>query len=68
MQNASALIPLSAMARRLHVPVKWLREEAEAGNIPHLNAAGHLLFDYQTIEQILLDRARSGGRKLAHAA
>jgi hypothetical protein len=51
------LTPLSAMARRLRVPVKWLREEAIAGRIPHLNAGGRLMFEPGTVEQVLTARA-----------
>ena len=46
------------MARRLRVPVRWLRNEAEAGRIPHVQAERVLLFDPATVEQVLLDRAR----------
>ena len=46
------------MARRLRVTAKWLREEAEAGRIPHLKAGPRLLFDPETVEQVLLERAR----------
>lgn len=57
---------LSAMARRLRVPAKWLRAEAEAGRIPHLQAGNALLFDPQTVERIVIARLRgldeSGGR------
>jgi hypothetical protein len=47
------------MARRLRVPVRWLRgEEPEAGRIPHVPAGKVLLFDPETVEQVLLERAR----------
>ncbi len=52
------LLILSAMARRLRVPTKWLREEAEAGRIPHLKADTALLFDRELVERLLLERAR----------
>jgi len=42
------------------VPVKWLREEAEAGRIPHLKADKVFLFDPATVEAVLLERARQG--------
>ena len=50
--------PLHAMARRINVPAKWLRAEAEAGRIPALNAGGALLFDPELVEQIIRDRLR----------
>jgi hypothetical protein len=49
------------MARQLRVSVGWLRAEAEAGRIPHLKADKVLLFDPETVERILLARARKGG-------
>ncbi len=55
------LLSLGQMARRLRVPVKWLREEADAGRIPGLKAGKAYLFDRETVERVLLDRARQGG-------
>ncbi|MBX3410390.1 MAG: hypothetical protein KF859_10960 [Phycisphaeraceae bacterium] len=49
---------LGAMARRLRVPAKWLRAEAEAGRIPHLRAGSALLFDPEVVERIVFDRLR----------
>lgn len=49
---------MGPMARRLRVTAKWLREEAEAGRIPHLKAGPRLLFDPETVERVLLERAR----------
>lgn len=64
--EAKKPLHLGAMSRRLHVPAKWLRAEAEAGRIPHLRAGNALLFDPQTVERIVFDRLRrldeSGGR------
>lgn len=50
---------LGAMSRRLRVPAKWLRAEAEAGRIPHLRAGSVLLFDPDVVERIILDRLRT---------
>ena len=50
------LFTLGAMARRLGVETKWLREEAASG-LPHIKAGKTLLFDVGTVEQILLNRA-----------
>jgi hypothetical protein len=49
------------MARRLRVPVKWLREEAAAGRVPHLRADKALLFDPDAVERVLLERAGREG-------
>ena len=48
------------MARRVRVPAKWLRAEAEAGRIPCLKADKAILFDPNAVEAVLLDRARQG--------
>lgn len=58
MRNESRLLPAGPMARRLRVPVRWLKAEAEAGRIPHVRADRVLLFDPETVEAVLLDRAR----------
>ncbi len=55
------LLPVGPMARRLRVPVTWLRVEAEAGRIPHLRAGKVLLFDPDTVEHLLAERARREG-------
>ena len=54
-------LKLSEMARRLGVPILWLRAEAEAGRVPHLRTGSGMLFDSETIERILSDRARQEG-------
>ena len=56
------LLTAGAMARRLRVPVKWLRDEAEAGRIPHVKADTALLFDPETVERVLLERAQRKGK------
>jgi hypothetical protein len=61
MNAVPKLVPLGQLARRLRVPVRWLREEAEADRIPHLKAGKALLFDHEAVERVLLDRARQGG-------
>ena len=60
MLTQSKLLPVGPMARRLRVPVRWLRSEAEAGRIPHVKAERVLLFDPEAVESILLERARNG--------
>lgn len=57
--NNSSLIPLRLMARRLGVPVRWLREEAKAGRLPHLNAGGRILVHPEAVECELTARAAS---------
>jgi len=51
------LLPLFAMARRLHVPNKWLRIEAEAGRLPCLIAGSQILFNPTIVEPLIIERA-----------
>jgi hypothetical protein len=50
------LIPLGAAARMLHVPPRWLADEARAGRIPHLDAGGRLLVDVAAVSAALSER------------
>lgn len=63
MITQSKLLPVGPMARRLRVSVKWLREEAAAGRVPHLQADPAILFDPDTVERVLIERAKQGGAK-----
>ena len=47
------LLPLSRMARRLHVTVGWLRSEADAGRVPCLRADKRYLFVPDVVERSL---------------
>jgi hypothetical protein len=61
--TAPVLLPLNLMARRVRVPARWLRAEAEAGRVPHLRAGAVFLFDADTVIRVLTERARrEGGR------
>ena len=52
------LLTLPQLARRLKVSQRWLRDEAEAGRIPCLNAgSGRYLFSSTAVERALLERA-----------
>ena len=57
----SKLLPIGPTARRFRVPVTWLREEANAGRVPHLKAGRSILFDPEAVEAVLLERARQTG-------
>jgi hypothetical protein len=54
----SQLLPLNIAARRLRVPLAWLRAEAEARRIPALRAGKMWLCDLAAVEAALLERAR----------
>jgi hypothetical protein len=58
METTTRLLPLNVVARRLRVPVRWLRSEAEAGRIPCLRAQNQFLCDLVAVEAVLLERAR----------
>jgi len=58
------LLPIRFVARRLRVTVAWLRAEALAGRVPHLNAGGRILMNLATVEKALAERAaREGVRR-----
>jgi hypothetical protein len=69
--DQAKLLPLSQVARELRVPVKWLRDEALAGRVPHLRAGTQFLFDLEALTDVLAKRARSNGsaadREASHA-
>lgn len=52
------LLTAGQMARQLGVPVRWLKAEAEAERVPHLKADTVLLFEPETVEEVLVQRAR----------
>jgi hypothetical protein len=51
------ILALGPMARWLRVTTRWLRAEAEAGQIPHIKADKVLLFDPNVVEAVLIRRA-----------
>jgi hypothetical protein len=57
------LVKTGIMARRLGVPVRWLRSEAEAGRIPCLKAEKVFLFDEGAVIELLAKRARGQNDK-----
>jgi len=52
-----SLLPLRAMARRLRIPMRWLRNEVEAGRLPHTRAGSAILFSPPAVERVLIERA-----------
>lgn len=43
------------------IPIFWLKAEAEAGRLPHVNAGGVLLFDLEEVERALREQAKRKG-------
>lgn len=54
-------LPLTVVARRLRVPVAWLKTEAEAGRIPHLKAGKQILLVPEVVQKVLAERATREG-------
>ena len=59
--NSNRLLRLNAAAQRFGVPRAWLREEALAGHLPHINVRGNLFFEPDLLESALKAVLRSGG-------
>ena len=59
MNNDPQLLSDSLLARRLKIPVAWLRQQADAGRLPHVKAGKRYLFNDEAVRQSLLDRATS---------
>jgi hypothetical protein len=63
----SELVILPRAARRLGVPVKWLREQADAGKVPCLRAGARYLFDLDAVRQELAKQAAESRQGVDHA-
>jgi hypothetical protein len=64
----SELLSLSSMARRAGVTQQWLREQADAGTVPCLQAGRRYLFSLPAVLEALAVRAsrpafKEGGSK-----
>lgn len=67
--DTKKLVTVGVMARRLRVPVAWLRAEAEAGGVPHLRAGRAILFSPEAVEKVLVERAgQPGGKEKVYAS
>lgn len=60
MEDTHALLPLGPMARSLGLPVRWLRNEADAGRLPHLKVEKEYLFSPEAVVRALVVRASTG--------
>ncbi len=52
------LLTLTRAARRLGVPARWLRAEADADRVPCLRAGKRYLFELTALTEALAKRAR----------
>ena len=53
------LFPLSRMARRLGVTQAWLRDQADAGNVPRLKVGNRYLFHVAAVQAALAKAAQA---------
>jgi hypothetical protein len=53
------LVTLGQLSRQLGVNSRWLRQAAQAGQLPHGKTGDGFLFDCELVKQILLERARA---------
>jgi hypothetical protein len=56
-QTVRPLVTLQDMARQLGVPVRWLRDQAAAGNVPGLQAGNRWLFCPEVAKAAVLEMA-----------
>lgn len=45
----------------LRVTAKWLRSEADAGRLPHIQAGRTILFNTEVVKRLLAERAAREG-------
>ena len=57
------LVNLAGLSRHLHLPLPWLRAEANAGRIPCLKVGRKRLFNVEAVEDALAERAAHGAGK-----
>ena len=55
--TTQSYLPLEPMARRVGVPLRFLRELARAGRVPHLKVGGRLLFSPVQVQLTLAEIA-----------
>jgi hypothetical protein len=59
LDRITSAVPLNYAASYLRVPVRWLREEVNAGRVPALMAGRAVLIHVPTVAALLSERARS---------
>jgi excisionase family DNA binding protein len=63
MQDQDAqLLSLPALAEVLKLPTRWIRAEADAGNIPHLKVGNRYRFNRNAVLEVLAKRAAQAGK------
>jgi len=60
MKNEKKLLNLFGLAKELHLPVDWVKNEALAGRIPCLKVGRRFRFNREAVESSLAERAKKG--------
>lgn len=50
-------IGIAELARRLKLPIRWLKDEARGGRLPHITVGRRMLFNEQAVRAVLAKRA-----------
>jgi len=59
---SGCLLDAKAVAERLRVPERWVRESARSGAIPHIRLGRYIRFDVDDVETWLQECKRPGRR------
>lgn len=51
------LVNISQLARIMKVSIRWLRQETDAGRIPHLSAGNDTLYNLSVVQDVFAKRA-----------
>jgi excisionase family DNA binding protein len=62
------LASLPAMAEILKLPERWIKDEADAGRIPHIKVGNRYRFNRETVVALLAERAARGDSRYWVAA
>jgi hypothetical protein len=62
---ADAPETLNQLSRRLKLPARWVRREAEAGRLPCLKVGDTFLFSPRAVDEALLKQAEGSTRASA---
>lgn len=61
-------LSLPGLAAALRLPEDWLKDEADAGRLPHIRIGKRYRFYLPAVEAALVERAARGDASEAHAA
>jgi len=61
MATTLQFVSVYRLARALRLDPEWIRAEAQAGRLPHVDAKGRLLFNPEAVARILAERAAQEG-------